>query len=141
MRLAHLLPASLFVFACCASAQTTPYPPSDTEASSTVQVRAPASTVRLTEDQTRQITGAYKMSNGWRLSVNPVSTKWIEARIDREKPMRLRAVSPDRFVSRDGNVTMHFNQGEFQDDMTMSYVPEGRLAQVVVVSTSRIAQH
>ena len=133
-----LFPASLFVLACSASAGTMPYPQLDAEAGSSVQVRAPAPSVRLTDEQAEQIRGRYAMSNGWRLKVETASP-YIDARIDRQRPMRLRAVSGDRFVSSDGSVTMQFNQGPTGDDMTMSYIPDRRLAQVVVIS-SRIAQ-
>jgi hypothetical protein len=133
-----LFPASLFVLACGASAQTMPYPQLDAESGSSVQVRAPATRVYLTEDQARQIRGSYAMSNGWRLKVQTASN-YIDARIDNESPMRLRAVSRDRFVSRDGSVIMQFNQGKYGEDMTMSYIPDRRLAQVVVIS-SQVAQ-
>ena len=67
------------------------------------------------------------------------ASRYIDARIDNEKPMRLRALSEDKFVSRDGSVIMQFNQGKYGEDMTMSYIPDRRLAQVVVIS-SRMAQ-
>ena len=133
-----LFPASLFVLACSASARTMPYPQLEAESGSSVQVKAPAPAAFVTESQASQIRGSYAMSNGWRLKVETAS-RYIDARIDNEKPMRLRAVSGDKFVSRDGSVTMQFNQGESGDDMTMSYVPDRRLAQVVVIS-SRMAQ-
>lgn len=115
-----------------------PYPQPDTEPTSTVRVQAPAAAAYVTEDRARQIAGSYAMSNGWHLKVRSAA-RYIDARIDNEKPMRLRAVSGDKFVSRDGSVTMQFNQGETGDDMTMSYIPDARLAQVVVIS-SRMAQ-
>jgi hypothetical protein len=105
---------------------------------STVKVTAPLANAYITPDQASQISGTYLMSNGWRMKVSTAS-RYIDARIDKEKPMRLRAVSEDKFVSRDGSVTMQFKQGEAGDDMTMSYVPDPRLAQVVVIS-SRMAQ-
>ena len=136
--MSFLFSATLFVLASGASARTMPYPQPDAESGSTVQVRAPAPAVFITEDQARLIDGSYAMSNGWRLKVQ-TGSRYIDARIDNEKPMRLRAVSEDKFVSRDGSVTMQFNLGEYGDDMTMSYVPDRRLAQVVVIS-SRMAQ-
>ena len=125
--LSSALLSSLLVLACGASARTMPYPQPDAEPTSTVQVRAPAAAAYVTEDQTRQIAGSYAMSNGWHLKVSAAS-RYIDARIDNEKPMRLRAVSGGKFVSRDGSVTMQFNQGETGEDMTMSYVPDARLA-------------
>lgn len=136
--MSFLFPASLLVLACSASARTMPYPQPDAESDSSVQVRAPARTVYLTEDQERQVRGSYALSNGWRLKVQ-TAARYIDARIDNEPPMRLRAVSKDKFVSRDGSVIMQFNQGKYGEDMTMSYVPDRRLAQVVVIS-SRMAQ-
>lgn len=73
------------------------------------------------------------MSNGWSLKVRP-ATRYIDATIDTEKPLRLAAVSPDKFISGDGNVTMEFNLGEAGDEMRLSYVPAAGLAQVVVRS-------
>lgn len=133
-----LLPVSLFMLASSSLAQNLPYPQADPDPVSTVQVTAPTRTVRLLPDQAQQIAGSYAMSNGWRLKVRPAD-RHIDATIDNQKPMRLLAVSPDKFVSRDGNVTMEFNQGSQGDDMTMSYVPDPRLAQAVVLS-SRMAQ-
>lgn len=133
-----LLPASLFVLAASAGAQTLPYPRTDTETMSTVQVIAPAKPVKIWPEQARQIRGTYEMSNGWYMDVRP-SKRHIDATIDQEKPLRLHAVGAYKFASLDGNVTMEFNRGEWGDEMLMSYVPDPRLAQVVVIS-SRLAQ-
>ena len=135
-----LLSASLLVLSASASARTMPYPDAETPApGSTVQVVAPAAPVFIPDALAEQIRTTYGLSNGWRLKVEPVSRRYIEARIDRQRPMRLYAVSKDTFVSRNGMVTMQFDQGASGDDMTLSYVPDARLAQVVVVS-SRLAQ-
>ena len=128
-----LLSASLLALASSASAQTTPYPQGDTASISTVQVTAPGKTVWIRDEQARQIAGAYAMSNGWFMKVRTAS-RYIDATIDNEKPMRLLAVSSDKFVSRNGNVVMEFNRGEAGDDMLMSYRPDPRLAEVVVLS-------
>ena len=136
--LSLLLPVSLLVLGSSSLAQSLPYPKPDSAPLSTVQVTAPVKPVLLFTDEAEQIAGSYAMSNGWRLKVEPGS-RHILATIDRQKPMRLLALSRDKFVSRDGNVTMEFNQGSYGDDMTMSYVPDPRLAQVVVLS-SRMAQ-
>lgn len=133
-----LLPASLLTLAAGALAQNLPYPQADASPVSTVQVTAPFKPVMLFADDADKVAGTYAMSNGWRLQVRPGS-RHIDAKIDNQKPMRLLAVTPEKFVSRDGNVTMEFNQGSYGDDMTMSYVPDPRLAQVVVLS-SRMAQ-
>jgi hypothetical protein len=133
-----LLPVSLCMLAAGAVAQTMPYPQADAVPVSTVEVTAPIKPVLLFAEDAEKVTGTYAMSNGWRLQVRPGS-RHIDAKIDNQKPMRLIAVTPEKFVSRDGNVTMEFNQGSYGDDMTMSYVPDPRLAQVVVLS-SRMAQ-
>jgi hypothetical protein len=120
--LSLLIPASLLVLAAGAGAQTQPYPRPDTAPISTVTVTAPAKTVRLRPDEVKQIAGTYDMANGWRLEVRG-KPEYIDATIDTEKPMRLKAVSKNKFVSGDGNVTMEFNQG-MGDDMKLSYVPD-----------------
>lgn len=130
--------ASLILLASSALAQTTPYPQAAAEPMSTVQVTAPVKAMAIFPDQAAQLNASYAMSNGWILKVRP-TTRYINAVIDNEKPMRLVQVEPDKFVSNDGRVTMRFNQGDWGDDMTMSYVPGQDLAQVITIS-SRMAQ-
>jgi hypothetical protein len=120
--LSLLIPASLLVLAAGAGAQTQPYPRPDTAPISTVTVTAPAKTVRLRPDEIKQIAGTYDMANGWRLEVLG-KPEYIDATIDTEKPMRLKAVSKNKFVTGDGNVTMEFNQGT-GDEMQLTYVPD-----------------
>jgi len=136
--LSLLLPASLCLLASSALAQTMPYPPPEAAPISSVQVTAPVRAVNLTQEEEEQVAGAYAMSNGWRLQVR-TDSRHIDAAIDNRRPMRLVAVSADKFVSRDGNVTMEFNRGPSRTDMVMSYVPDPRLAQIVVI-TSTLAQ-
>lgn len=136
--LSSLLPASLFLLASSALAQTTPYPQPAPESMSTVQVSAPVKAMLIFPDQAEQLNATYAMSNGWRMKVTP-SSRSISAVIDNEKPIRLVQVERDKFVSGDGKVSMQFNQGDWGDDMTMSYVPGQDLAQVITVS-SRMAQ-
>ena len=139
--LSLLLSATLLVLASAASARTMPYPQIDDPqgSGSTVQVTGPARTSFVTPEQASHINGSYAMSNGWHLKVQTQS-RFVDATIDREKPMRLYSVGADKFVSRDGKVAMQFNLGAMGDDMTMSYVPDSRLGQVVVISSSRMAQ-
>lgn len=132
-----LLPASLLL-AGSALAQTMPYPPPEASMS-TVQVSAPLKPVIVMDNEAEWITGKYKMSNGWRLKVE-TSTRHIDATIDKQKPIRLVAVAPYQFVSRDGNVTMDFNRGRYGDEMLMSYVPGPRLARVYLTSGPELAQ-
>lgn len=120
-----------------AGAQSLPYP-SD-EVISTVEVPSPPMRVRLDNGQIDEVCGQYVMSNGWRLKVEP-SSFGISARIDRQRPMRLIAVAPDKFVSRDGNVVLQFNPQSDNGDMSMSYVPDARTAQRVVIGASNLAQ-
>ena len=131
-----LLPAALLAFASSASAQELPYP--QPAAVSTVQVTAPPRTIWIQRDQARELAGYYAMSNGWEMKVRPAS-RHIDATIDNQPPIRLFHVERARFVSSDGTVRMRFNQGDAGDEMTMSYVPDGRLAQAVVIS-ARMAQ-
>ena len=133
-----LLPASLLVLSSSTLAQTRPAPLPAAAPVSTVQVTAPVKGRWIPRDEAEQLAGTYTMSNGWHLQVRPAS-RFIDASIDQEKPMRLVKVGPYKFASGDGNVTMEFNQGDWGDDMTMRYVPDPRLAQVIVVST-RTAQ-
>ncbi len=138
MRPLSLLPAALLVLASSVPAQDLPYPQPAPAALSTVQVTAPPRTIWIPQDQARELAGYYAMSNGWDMKVRP-SSRYIDATIDRQKPMRLFHVARDRFESSDGNVRMRFNQGDAGDEMTMSYIPDPRLAQVVVIS-ARMAQ-
>ena len=136
--LSLLIPASLLALAASVGAQTPtqPYPRPDTAPISTVTVTAPAKTVRLRDEQVREIAGSYAMSNGWNLRVRG-TPRYIDAIIDNEKPMRLRPVSADKFVSGDGNVTMEFNRGRLREEMMMSYVPVAGQAGVVEVGAQR----
>jgi hypothetical protein len=132
--LSLLIPTSLFLLASSAGAQSLPYPRT-IETTQSVQVTAPAKVVRIRHEDARQITGSYDMSNGWLLKVRTAQT-YIDATIDSEQPMRLQAVSSEKFVSNDGNVVMEFNKGYSGDEMTMSYIPDPRVAKVYVISSS-----
>lgn len=131
------LPVSLFLSAAPAGAQTNQYPQTDPEAMTTVQVTAPPATpaFRIWDYQAEAVSGAYALSNGWRLKITP-ARDGITAQIDRQKPVRLVALSADKFVSRDGNLDMEFNRGADGGDMVMRYVPDSRVAQVIVVTTT-----
>jgi hypothetical protein len=105
-----------------------------------VQVIASAQPFAFYDSDAEWISGAYAMSNGWRLKVD-LSLDGIVAQIDKRHPVKLTAVSRDRYVTPDGNIAMEFNRGQQGDEMLMSYVPDPRTAQVVVVSSSaRLAQ-
>lgn len=134
--LSLLITASVLTFAVGAGAQTQqPYPRPDTAPISTVTVTGPAKAVRLMPDEVRQIAGTYNMENGWQLEVRGKPT-YIDTTIDTEKPMRLRAVSKNKFVSGDGNVTMEFNQGG-GEDMKMTYVPDPSKPSMVSIPARR----
>lgn len=135
--------ASLLLFAPGAGAQSGNYPVTDDSPISRVEVTAqPRTAFRIWDYQQEEVSGAYELSNGWRLKVQP-ARDGIVARIDKQRPIRLVAQSPDRFVSRDGNVIMEFNRGDTREDMMMSYVPsdapDPRVAQMIVV-TAKMAQ-
>jgi hypothetical protein len=133
------IPLSLLLVASHATAQSQDYPFTEDSPVSTVHVTAPVRGVFVTPDQTDQVKGLYEMSNGWRLHVRPAS-RGIVARIDDERPMRLIALSADRYVTADGNVAMEFNKGDFGDEMTMSYVPSSRLAERIVIRSTVAAR-
>lgn len=130
-----LLPATLLLFASTSDAQTGPYPQNDTAPVTSVVVSAAAKPVLIRPDQARQIAGSYDLVNGWHLKVRP-GARTIDTRIDKQQPMRLLAVAPYKFVSGDGRVTMEFNLGEFGEDMLMTYAPDPRVADMVVISSS-----
>lgn len=134
-----LFPACLLALASSAGAQTLSYPQPDDPSMSTVQVTAPPKPIRVRDVQAEKIGGSYAMSNGWHLRVR-TGSRHIDAIIDNQRPMRLLAVAPYKFSSRDGSVNMEFNKGIEGDDMQMSYLPDPRLAQVVVLSSEPIAQ-
>jgi hypothetical protein len=133
------IPVSLLLVASHANAQSRDYPLTEDSSVSTVHVTAPLRGVMVTPDQTDQIKGTYAMSNGWRMNVKSAS-RGIVAKIDDQPPMRLIALSADRYVTADGNVAMEFNQGTFGDDMTMSYVPSSRLAERIVIRSTVAAR-
>jgi len=116
-------------------ARSTDYPATGDASVSTVRVAAPPRPAfKSSPAETDWISGAYRMSNGWRLEVQP-DAEGIVAKIDRERPMRLVAVSDDRYVTMDGKVAMTFNRGARGDQMLMSYVPRSNLAALVVLQS------
>jgi hypothetical protein len=138
MRLSILaVPASLLLLASQAGAQSASYPLQEPAPIATVQVTAP---FQLTEEESMQVSGKYAMSNGWRLNVEPAN-KGIHAQIDKQRPIKLIAVTADKFVSPDGNVSMDFNRGEYRDEMVMTYVPNPALAvRYVITAKATLAQ-
>jgi hypothetical protein len=133
--LVRILPVSLLLLASSAGAQTQNYPSTEPESITRVEVTAPTPTFQFQAYEAETISGGYAMSNGWRMKVDP-SSDGIVARIDKQRPIRLVALSPNLYATRDGNVSMEFNRGQYGDEMLMSYVPESRTAQVVVVTTT-----
>jgi hypothetical protein len=137
--LSLILPASLLVLASSAGAQSQYHLSTQSGATSEVQVIAQAQPFQFYDYEAEAISGGYAMANGWRLKVDP-SSNGIVARIDKGHPIKLTAVSRDKYVTSDGNMWMEFNRGR-GDDMVMSYVPDTGTAQVVVVgATSTLAQ-
>jgi len=111
------------------------YPLTQPESISRVEVVAQPRAFEFREYEAEAISGGYKMSNGWRMKVDP-SSDGIVAQIDKQHPIKLVALSRDLYATRDGNVTMEFNRGPLGEDMLMSYVPQSRTAQRVVVTTT-----
>jgi hypothetical protein len=60
----------------------------------------------------------------------------VDVVIDRNRPLRLLAVSSRKFVSGDGNVTMEFSRGNDDNDMTLRYVPGLGMAGIVLTSAA-----
>lgn len=135
------VPASLLLLASSAgvqaaqTAQTDYYLSTQSGVTTRVQVVAPAQPFVFHDGDAEWISGAYAMSNGWRLKVDP-SLDGIVAQIDKRHPIPLVAVAPDRYVTPDGNISMEFNRGAHGDEMLMSYVPDARTMRVVVLSSS-----
>jgi hypothetical protein len=136
--LSLILPASLLVLASSAGAQAQHDPQTEPGAVSQVQVTAESPPFQFRDYEAEAISGGYRMSNGWHMKVDSASDG-IVAQIDKRHPIRLVAVSRDMYVSPDGSVAMEFNRGTQGDEMLMSYVPDARTAQRVVV-TSTLAQ-
>ena len=133
------IPVSLLLVSSHAGAQSKDYPFTSASDITTVEVTGHQRLYHVTREQTNAVKGKYQMSNGWSLDVQAKSSD-IVARIDNERPMRLFAVSADKYVTQDGNVSMEFNRGSFQVEMLMSYVPSSNLAAVVTVGSSIAAR-
>lgn len=138
MRLSTLL---LSVAAACAVvvplqaiAQATPAVSVDEaqQALSQVQVSGQARRHMLDAYEAKKVAGTYAMSNGWTMHVVPRKTQ-VFVSINDGAPVALIAQSADKFASADGNIATVFNQGPWQDDVVMSYVPDGQLASARVV--------
>jgi len=100
-----------------------------------VQVKPFDGPYRLRNEQARQIAGMYEMSNGSSVEVRP-DMRHVDVVVDRNRPMRLLAMSPRTFVSGDGSTTLEFSRGNDDNDMTLRYVPGVGLAEVVLTSAS-----
>jgi len=100
-----------------------------------VQVRGQARHHRLDMTEMRQVGGTYAMSNGWIMEVKP-SPRHVMVSINDGAPIELLPQTADRFATADGNIATVFNLGPWQNDVVMSYVPDGRLSdERVVVGT------
>ena len=118
-----------------ASAQSGTTPQIDDTPITSVQVTPTTRSVPLSDFDKEEVCGGYQMSNGWRMKLEP-SYDGIVARIDRGRPIHLVALSPQRFVSRDGNVTMDFDLQSDDKQLRMTYVPADRTAGVIVVNAT-----
>lgn len=109
------------------------------QALSQVQVSGQARRHRLDAYEAKKVAGTYAMSNGWTMHVVP-RLRQVYISINDGAPIALIAQSADKFASADGNISTVFNQGSWQDEVVMSYVPDGKLAsERVVISSAPIA--
>ena len=97
--LSLLLPVSLLLLAPSVGAQSGNYPINDDASITRVEVTAQPPAFRIWDYQQEAVSGAYALSNGWRMKVEP-ARDGIRAVTDKQRPIRLIAQSPDRFVSR-----------------------------------------
>lgn len=82
--------------------------------------------------QARKVRGLYELSNGWSLDITPDWHK-VYADINGRGKVEMLPISPDKFVSADGNVAMEFNLGVNENEMVMRYRPDALAAEVIVV--------
>jgi hypothetical protein len=122
-------------------AATAPIDDEARAALSQVQVRGQARRHRLDNSEMRRVGGTYAMSNGWIMEVKP-SPRNVLVTINDGAPIELLPQTADRFATADGNIATVFNLGPWQDDVVMSYVPDGRLSdeRVVVGSEGLVAR-
>lgn len=139
MRTSSVLLSSLVLFAASegALAQALPAAPGDTVLPEIRVVSAmPQYPLKLA--QARKVRGLYELSNGWTLDVTPDWHK-VYANINGRGKVEMLPISPDKFISADGNVAMEFNLGVNEDDMVMRYRPDA-LASQVIVARATLAQ-
>lgn len=106
---------------------------------SQVQVRGQNRRHRLDADEARKVRGTYALSNGWTMRVIPQPTRVLIS-INEGAPIALLPQSADKFASVDGKIATVFNLGPWDEDVVMSYVPDGRLSdERVIVGTSSLA--
>lgn len=116
------------------AAPVSPVAPTDDSAQALLQVEVSGQARRHKLDayESKKVAGTYAMSNGWTMHVVP-HTNQVFVSINDGAPIVLIAQSADKFASADGNIATVFNQGPWQDDVVMSYVPAGQLASARVV--------
>lgn len=113
--------------------------PEAREALSEVQVRGQTRRHKLDADEAKKVRGTYALSNGWTMQVTPRG-RVIQISINEGAPIELLAQSADKFASADGKIATVFNLGPWEEDLVMSYVPEGSLAdERVIVGTASLA--
>ena len=121
----------LLAASCGAGAQALPAAPGETVLPEIRIVSAlPQYPLKIAE--ARKVRGIYELSNGWTLEVAPDWHK-VYADINGRGRIEMKALSPDKFISADGNVAMEFNLGVNENEMVMRYRPDATVAQVIVV--------
>ena len=117
-----------------ASAQAAPAAPINAEAVdalSQVQVSGQARRHKLDAYEAKKVSGTYAMSNGWTIQVVPRRTQ-VFMSINDGAPIALIAQSADKFASADGTIAAVFNQGSWEDEVVMSYLPVGQLVYLIL---------
>lgn len=90
---------------------------------------------RISREEAGKVAGAYATSNGWHMKIY-ASPRFIDATIDNEKPIRLRAIPSSKFISGDGDVTVIFGRDNWGAELTMTYVPRPNLVKLELGSAS-----
>lgn len=125
--------------ACGARAQGLPVAPGEPGVLPEIRVVAAMPHYRLKLNEARAVRGSYKMSNGWTFDVKQPDWRRLFVQINQGRAVEVIPISPDKFVSADGNMAMEFNLGTAADEMVLRYVPDAASAQVVVL-TATLAQ-
>lgn len=121
-----------------ACAQALPAAPGEPAVLPEIQVLASMPRYPIKLKEASAVRGIYEMSNGWTMEVRP-DWRRVFVEINGRRPVEVIALSPDKFVSRDGSMAMEFNLGTGGNEMVLRYVPDA-LAARAVVATATLAR-